>query len=129
MKKFEELIEKRDLEIKSEINIHNKKISVLKSEIEEIRSEINKNWTVFCQGAVFWGIGLAVGIGIGNANGGLEALLVLICAAVIYIGGPALLILFIGSIFKNVSGSSKISSLKLEIKKKEDEIKKIRSEN
>jgi hypothetical protein len=113
-----EEIEKQKTNIQNEIN-------GLQSQVDSKNSELANNWKMWGRGLLIWAAGLAIGIAFSPANGLIEVLLVLLSAAIIYLGGAVLAIMLVVFLFNSMSTGTAVSSLNSAIGNKKNTIEEL----
>jgi predicted RNA-binding protein with RPS1 domain len=94
-------------------------IGNLQAQVQSKNSELEQKWKMWGGGFLIWIIAVAIGIGIGDAHGFLEVLLVLACGLVMYIGGAILVVTLVIFIVNSVQIGDEVSSLKSEIQSRQ----------
>ncbi|MCK9402825.1 MAG: hypothetical protein M0Q26_05450 [Chitinophagaceae bacterium] len=116
-----EEIERQKASIQNEIN-------GLQSQVDSQNSELGQKWKMWGGGLLIWLAGLAIAIAIGSAHGLIEVLLVLLCAAIIYLGGAVLAVALVVFIVNSMSTGVAVSSLNSDIGNKNNTIEKLNKE-
>lgn len=115
-------------EIEKEKSVIQNQISSLSSQVTAKKSEMSKTWSMIGGGVLIWATGLGIGIACSPAHGFIEVLLVLLSAAIIYLGGGALAIYIVVTIFSSIATGANVASLNSEISAKEKVIAKLNND-
>jgi tetratricopeptide (TPR) repeat protein len=117
-----------DDEFEGQKNVIEKDIGNLQSQIDNNNAELSKKWKPWISSFAIVSVASLIGISIGNANGFIEVLVVLICGLLMYVGGPVVAIWLIIMIFSSMSTATKNSTLNSSISSNQTNISRLNNE-